>query len=137
MTAISAAGNAPPTGGIRRTSPLPDTALYSRLSAALPGTMAGPREPPLSRFSRVVITRPDIALDSPWQARHFSCRMATAAPVSAQIAELLKSRTPAETVKLNRIQNSLRLKTVRPGRSIQGTPGLSLAFLELVRLPRI
>src|SRR5437763_12937792 len=103
MAATSAAGNPPPTGGIRRTSPLPDTALYSRLSAALPGTMAGPRAPPLRRFSRVVSTSPDIVLDSPWQVRHFACRMATAEPVSAQIAEQLKSRTPAETVTLNRI----------------------------------
>src|ERR1044071_3247467 len=107
MAAISAAGNPPPTGGILRTSPLPATALYSRLSAALPGTMAGPREPPLSRLSRVVRTRPDIALDSPWQVRHFPCRMARAAPLSAQIADRLKSRRPAETVTLNLIENSL------------------------------
>src|SRR4051794_35611263 len=91
--------------------------------------MAGPREPPLRRFSRVVSTRPDIALDSPWQARHFSCRMATAAPVSAQVAQWLKSRTAAETVKRNRMKTSFPLKS-------PGNLGIGLAFVDIILVPR-
>ena len=85
MTAISFAGKPPPTGGIRRTSPLPETALYRRLSADLPGTMAGPRVPPFRAFSREVSFRPDVAA-SPWQVRHRCWRIVTAAPLSAPLA---------------------------------------------------
>src|SRR5215475_12701981 len=105
--------------------------------------MAAPREPPLSRFSRVVTTRPDIALDSPWQARHFSCRMATIVTGSAQIAEQLQSRIPAETVKLNRIETPFpvdgprHLELIRPSSILHpfgASAGKGLASVAWTRM---
>src|SRR6516164_4336369 len=57
-------------GGIFR-SPSRATARNRRLSADLPGMMAGPRLPPLRRLSRELILRPETPFDSPWQAAHF------------------------------------------------------------------
>src|SRR5499427_2524925 len=56
-------------GGIFR-SPSRAMARNRRLSADLPGMMAGPRLPPLRRLSRELILRPETPFDSPWQAAH-------------------------------------------------------------------
>ena len=59
-----------PEGGIFR---LPDciTAFIKRLSEGLPGTTAGPRVPPLIRFSRLSIRSPPIPAAVEWQAWHW------------------------------------------------------------------
>src|SRR6185437_6671203 len=58
LIAETSFGVSEPPGGIE-TSPACATALYRRLSADLPGTIAGPRVPPLSRVSRAVTLRPE------------------------------------------------------------------------------
>ena len=66
MSAISPSFNLP-EGGIFR---LPDciTAFIKTLSEGLPGTTAGPRVPPLSRFSRLSSRNPPIPAAVEWQA---------------------------------------------------------------------
>src|SRR5581483_4852043 len=64
LIAETSFGLSEPVGGIE-TSPTCATALYRRLSEDLPGTIAGPRFPPLSSVSRAVTFRPDIPLDAP------------------------------------------------------------------------
>src|SRR5262252_3573569 len=73
IDATSAAVSAPLPGGIW-TSPSRRTALYSRLSSALPGTIAGPRFPPCRIVARSRTSRPDI-FASPWHAAHLVSRM--------------------------------------------------------------
>src|SRR5205809_8100471 len=48
-----------------------------RLSSAFPGTIAGPRDPPLRRVSRCRTSRPDVWA-APWQTAHLPTRRLTA-----------------------------------------------------------
>src|SRR6266540_994868 len=48
-----------------------------RLSSAFPGTIAGPREPPLRRVSRCRTSRPDVR-EAPWQTAQLPTRRLTA-----------------------------------------------------------
>src|SRR5215813_5536369 len=63
-------------GGIW-TSPSRRTALYSKLASAFPGTIAGPRLPPLRMVARSRRSRSDIRV-GPWQLRHFASRIVRA-----------------------------------------------------------
>src|SRR6185295_6009330 len=69
MSAISPSFSLP-EGGIFS---VPDciTAFIKRLSDGLPGTTAGPRVTPLSRFSRLSIRSPPIPAAVEWQAWHW------------------------------------------------------------------
>src|SRR5437762_2804442 len=72
IASTSAAVSADLPGGIFN-SPSRRTAWYSRLCSALPGTIAGPRFPPLNKVARSRTSRSDIFV-GPWQAMHFVAR---------------------------------------------------------------
>ena len=72
-SAITLAGSFPPLGGILR-SPSWRIALTIRLSAALPGTRAGPVSPPVSTAAWLSRRRPPDCFFSPWHEKHCSVR---------------------------------------------------------------